>query len=1069
MDLESATPTGLDLKGSPKTSIQGEQRHTIDQIKRYLSDPARLHGVSSKQVLVYGPSGGGKRQIATRAAEEIVAGDGRKLLVADGHTFEVFLRDYHNFYSTLTGERLPPGLSTHLSVLKIKHTLERRRHEWLMLLIDVASSMDDGGPKTGTYIPDRGQIIITCSEIMRLPVREDARCPPKFTCQLDFATNAQRVFVTGLSLDIMAPGCCPAQLIKAVRGLHGSAHPTMMFLKIVAANLRLLNVSIETYVRLHRAKSGQRAPIHNSLVGATSAFNVAMRILWQALADRYAWATRLLGALAIADSVSIPLELLRSLPIHSPTESDPFSTALDLLASLRLVSMSKTPDNREVITTDPQILRWVRVHIKQAYTKKEYSGLVHSWVNNVAGILEADHASGVAGAERWWDLNHIIWNIVHAAACRHVSSIELLDFLISVSELILEDQRLQNYAGIFIDEAQRIWEGMPEGAWPPAPSDEIFYIRIKQVRIRVYLYRHEISRAGVELNLAKHCLLNRSTASSMDSLSLQDKLDELEVQVLLAHGRSFHVEDVLDRLLVKTTASPAMVAQYHHWMADFLSGVGYNVPALQHSHATMKYWSEQPKEFRHGKKDIMIMTWLEKHAILLIKLQKYRGALIFLTQLLDTWSEAVPTGCIGLWRIATLAACCYLNLEELTQAEKLAIRMLEMRPIEELDADTLRHALLFLQELGNIYLDHGRHVEAEAISRFKLKMVKRGEGEGDDMPSSWWIQLVVVLTAQGRHREARLVRDQYQNGQTGEELLDGIVAAAKKKGRLLRDLYQRAMWAEEDGMLREWKMLLRHDGANDRMTYIVAISVFGDVPRRVRADVLLGSEPDPHHYALARKSRVLQLLGCPLKALTFIGHSHNDHYPLFPARQRRMCDYVRACLCRRYRPRSSSFRGIAAMVAAGSRATAMKNDHNPAPAPKLRQSHIDDYFFILVEPTKLPCAETCPCRDATLRGIAEYASLEQKLWTVDSSGLSKLRLSPWLAHTRRRPTFIKNRDAPHLLSDQESFIRHQVDVDDPTRSLSRCWRVVHTEFSLDETLDENYIIPNSVGMPTTCR
>ncbi|RMZ91564.1 hypothetical protein DV736_g1212, partial [Chaetothyriales sp. CBS 134916] len=1085
MDLESPTPAGLRLDGAPNTSSRIKERETIEEIKRDLSSLDRFHGAVAERVLLYGRSGCGKRQIAKQAAEEIVAGDGRKLLVVEANTFEIFLRDYYNLYFILTGEKLPTGLSVALWLSKIRQTLERRRHEWLLLLIDVASFMDDSDNNTrqkiNIYIPNRGQVIMTSSEVIRSPVRANRAIAPKFICHLEFATSSQLVCLPELSLtesfETMTHGFSSALLTKSMRILHGPTSPTLIFLTVVAANLQVLNVSCETYVKIHRAKAGKRPPKHKVLARATSSFHVAMRILWESLADRDIWSTRLLAALAITEPSGTPLELLRALPVLNRTTSDRFAPALDLLASLRLVSIAKNADDNEIISMHQQIFSWVCLHTRQVYSENEYSDLIHAWVEILAGSLEVDHASGISLAERWWNLNPIIWSVINAAASREVSSCAVLEFIISLSELIVEDKRLPNYAGIFIDEAHRIWNRMFGTTLPPTLNAEIYYIRIKQVRTRAYLLVSEIYVAGIELNRAKECLIRMNTRTPTVNSKLRRKIDELEVQVCLAQEKYLVAEQLLVRMLDKLAAavSPATVAQWHNWMSIALSNQDYNVPALQHSHCAMKYWTEQPKEVKNGKTDIMMLNWVEKHANLLVSLKKYRGALLFLPRLFDLWSELVPFGPTVVWRIANMTLFCYANIDKVTQAENVAIRMLEMSPIDETHGDALFYALHLLHELGVLYLRHGRNVEAEGVFRFNLRTAKKREVKtlfvvyGDKIPPDWWVQLVVVLTAQGRHKEARKVRDEYQDGQYGERYMDEFLASGEKKSRLSRDLYQRAMWAEQDGMLREWRMLLRDtDQVQESFAYRCAIKQFGDIPSRVRADMPVEHETDFHLCALARKSKVLQLLEYNLIKMSFTGKSEDEYDDWLPAHQHLVSEYFSVCYCRRHRPRSDSieswcladkrFVREAAAAESDERGTnerienkgQAKRGAKPMQDQKLEQRYIDEYFFIMVEPiSKLSCPQDCPCREATLRGIAEYAELEQKLWDIDES------LRPSSAAARLVPASQSVIKTTALLPD-EVFVR---DKD------QRYWRWVQRELSFDEGLEENYIIPNSLSIP----
>ena len=1077
MDLESSspnTPNSTVKGGIVKTSSGFERRDVIDSVKKHLSSIDKFHGALTERVLLYGSSGCGKRRIATQAAQEIAGTDGRKLLFVEAGTFEIFIRDYYDVYFILTGEKLPAGLGVPLSLSKIKYTLERRRQEWLLVLLDVAAFMDDSNNNTrqkmNIYVPDRGQIIMTSSEVITGSTKGSKTGAPELICALELAAGPGSIYLPNVmgsrQFYHYARHLCPALLDaskSALSRLQGSNRSILIFLTVAAANLRLLNVSFGTYTKMQIAKAGKQPPKAKPVARVVAAFNAAMHILWDALADRDRWALKLLAAVAVAEPLGTPFHLIQRLPLFKGTVSDRLSPALDLLLSLQLVHITGNGADPEIITMHQQIFSWIRRHIRHANSDKEFSALVHSWIEVLAEAIKDDPTNETPRIERWWALAPVIWSVINAAAPRVVASVKFLEFVISVAELIIEDRRLPNYAGIFIDEAYKVWTNLLGKELKKSLDAESFFIRIKHVRTRAYLCVSERMLAEQDLRHAKNALDRMKLQLSEISPELQRKIEELEVRVCLAQERHVDAERLLDRILddPEPGVSPATVAQRHNWMAVALSNQNLDVAALQHSHCAMKYWAEQPQEVKRGKTDVMMIGWVDKHASLLVGLQKYRGALLFLPKLFDIWTELVPYGSTIVWRIANSLVFCYANIDKVAEAEKVAIRMLEMSPIDETHGDSLFYALYLLHELGVLYLRHGRNVEAEGIFRFNLRTVKKRDIKplfavnGNKVPADWWAQLVVVLNTQGRPDEARKVRDEYQDEKHDENFMDKFLSEGQKKYALSRDLYQRAMWAEEAGMLKEWKTLLRESSeAKERSAYRRAIKQFSTVTRRVRDNLPIEHEIDFHLCARARKSRVLHLLNRNLIYMSFTGKflpkpdeddEETDHDDWLPPHQHLVTEYFHFCDCRRHRKRSGSINPVEFIDKRFSRQSATEEDK----PKKLKQLHITDHFFIMLNPPPiLTCPTSCPCRDATLRGEADYADMEFKLWDVDDS--------------LRPPAYARFPSTSQPLIRTSALLPDEVFIQDKEKNY---WRWVQTELALGEGPEENYIVPLSLSIP----
>jgi hypothetical protein len=87
----------------------------------------------------------------------------------EGRSFEFFIRDYRAAYTVVTGEDLPAGLTLTHTLLKIKTTLEARRHEWLMVVFDLQYYLEEdiqtGLNSSNLFLPDWSRIMVTSSDV----------------------------------------------------------------------------------------------------------------------------------------------------------------------------------------------------------------------------------------------------------------------------------------------------------------------------------------------------------------------------------------------------------------------------------------------------------------------------------------------------------------------------------------------------------------------------------------------------------------------------------------------------------------------------------------------------------------------------------------------------------------------------------------------------------------------------------------------------------------------------------------------------------------------------------------
>ena len=1073
--------------GSQISSTCFELRDLIDEVKKHFSNFSRSHGALTERAILFGPAGVGKRRIAEQAGREVTESDGRRLVVVECGTFEIFVRDYYNVYHLLTGERLPAGLTVPLALSKIKHTLEQRRLEWLLLLMDMGAFMDEdstshGGQKMNLYLPERGHLIVTSREAVSGPISDRKATHSLDVCPLEVSKAAGALCIRVNMLSPDQPQCtayvqdlCPALLrVNGFRlfDLQGSPAASLTYYNIVAANLVLLNISFRTYIEICEKMNPQSAK-QSRPVALKSGFYTAMRILWDALADRDAWTLKVLAAVVVAEPAGTPLRAIKRLPIFSKTIGERLTPALDLLKALRIVEVKTDMMGIEVITIKNQIFDWVRRRVRQTYSDKEFRSLVHSWIDVLSEDLE-NEPDRRAKTHKWWDLQPVIWSVINAAAPRTVATLKMLKFLVSVSELINDDFRLANYAGIFIDEAHKIWVMTLNK--PEYSSDvELWFIRIKGVRTRAHLFVGNTQLAQQDLGHAKMALQRIKTSGGTVDLDLQRRVDELEVRVSMARGLYADSERLLDKMLDEPgpNTSEETVARWHSFMAVALNNQRLDVAALQHSHAALQYWVKQDKDVKQGKIDITMVGWLDKHAKILVELQKFRGALLFLPKLFDIWSELATAGSMVLWRLANSLVLCYANIDKVVEAEKIAIRILEFSPIQEAHGDALYFGLHMLQELGVLYLNHGRNVEAEGVFRFILRCMKTREvrrlldGNGGKVIADWWAQLVVALVRQDRYDEARAVRDEYQDPRSDEPPTDKIyhneafmnkfLSEGQKRLDLSKEVYQRGIWAEEDGMHREWKMLLREtDDVKERSAYRRAVKQFGSVARRVRERNLVEIDVDIHLVSKARKSKLLHLLDRNLIHMAFDSKKEPgegepaEEVWLLP-KQHLVDEYINFHEqdCTIFRRRTASINPVEMIEKRFTRIA----DYQETKPKELQQMEIDDYFFTIVEhPPHLDCQELCPCRDASLRGEAEFAELEYHLWDIDDSLRSN---GSGGGSSARYPTSQTLVPTSALLPD-EVFIR-----DDE----KGYWRWMQSELALGEGPDENYIVPHSLDIP----
>ena len=254
-------------------------------------------------------------------------------------------------------------------------------------------------------------------------------------------------------------------------------------------------------------------------------------------------------------------------------------------------------------------------------------------------------------------------------------------------------------------------------------------------------------------------------------------------------------------------------------------------------------------------------------------------------------------------------------------------------------------------------------------------------------PVDWWACLIDVLVMQGKTEEPEELVNSLKGGdsEAGFDELENAFLRRLSSYKLMKTVYQRAIWAHEDGHLREWKMILGE--SRNRFLLRRAVAAFGSVTGRVREKRDFQSDIDLHLESHAKKSRILNLLDRtwepdsgfvqrwdgPARDLDDVPPSTRDGDQTF------LAEFWRMCLCRRKKHRDGflfehQFKRL--------RFARLDEWTDDQPKP-LKQMTLDAWVYIMV-PTPPPrpkgCGDDCPCIDANIAGLAEQAAIEKTLW-----------------------------------------------------------------------------------------
>ena len=846
-------------------------RDLVDDAVRPFSYYAGSHGALTERLVLYGSDGIGKRHLAIDIINKIIAkpGDDRKVFWVFGHSFEGFVRDYLNIYYDLTGSKLPKGLGVPTSLLKVKHTLEERRQEWLLVIFDLSRYAEDtfsgSRQKLTHYLPERGQIIIT-SAAMVTSQFEWAEGPPKIS-SLQVANTAVELCVSHMKRHGQLQYTrdhCPVlnsnDELDMLDDLFGGMKK--LTLTVVSATMYLLGCDAAQYSRLIQRLGNASLSTFDFDVRPKVLWDLAMKALWDALADYDAFTVHVLVALSCGDYCAVPLRLLRKLDVFANTRSERLEPALDTLRSLGLATI--TTDEEPTVRIHSAIHIWIRQRKPIGIPR---GPMVISWIKMLPGAIEVDGDPDHYDPEKVWEIFPHIWCVTEAVQNMVEPSQDfgILVFLVRLADCLIADRRHANYAGMITDTAWKFWSRMTSDESVDALRNQYLYVRMKQCRIEALMSVGEQSMAESDLQRVQNACMIQELHEQYPLL--RRRTEFLGATVLLEQERFQEVEQALDVILrnPEPGVSPKTVAIRHHLMSQALDHQGISVAAYQYSCCVMSYWGSLPLEERWGQNDFTYLNWVNHHCTLLVHLGKFKGALTFLEALCDAWEEWFPySNGIFLYRIFYAMILCYSQINYFGIAEQTVIRMLEHFPVADLVGEPLLTALSALCELGICYVRFGHLVQAEAVFKFILAMARKMEADGlveedHDWAVDWWAQLLYVLMLQNKHEEVRAVRDEWQTEHHDETFVDGYLAGAKKRHARGLDVYQRAFWAEEDGKFKEFKKLL--DGTEDASIMRRMGKMFGSIKWRVKEQCDWASDLDIWEVEKAFSSRVLHLLG----------------------------------------------------------------------------------------------------------------------------------------------------------------------------------------------------------------
>ncbi|KPI39977.1 uncharacterized protein AB675_11600 [Cyphellophora attinorum] len=880
----SCSSKGVDAECSRKISVAKLQQrirsHTplyrrdeyVDKVKRALTPLEVSHGALFESVVIHGSEGAGKRTIAIQAANEICAQDGRTLLIINGKNFETFIPSYLETFQTLTGSYLPAAEHWFYSLYNLKHYLDRHRTEWLMVITDVGMYLDnelDGpGRPLAWFLPTRGQIIMTSSSLIEDCLRAAAN-----------ATSIRLRWLGDADMQRFArylwPGFDDTSVYERLMGLSGNMP---LSFAIIAANLKLLDVNLQTYVRIFETRLADRkaASRKADFCQFDLEDNVHREILWDALGDRDRWSLRLIAAMSFLDPWSIPIDIIENMSVFRNTISDRVAPSLSLLESLGIANVVENH-----VWIHPTLHAWFRSHVWLRYSWHEWLVLRSAMAESILQRLKTRSTDGFYSC---WSLGPHIYEFSDMVR-KHPGNadVKLLNFMSFVADVAVFRAQILKHGQTCIYHAQDM--ASHPGSRPVLERTALNEYNYAHARFRLaHTMVHadgpaDYSRAAVELRGAKHYVQLLKNDTRYHKLLEHSWL--IETQVMFGQGLYHALEDFILGILCGTSPiSERTRTRLYHMMARTMEEQGQPSPALQYSHEAMSYWYHYRHDEKSPTKRRRAALIIDTHIDLLIKRKKYRGALLFILPLLESKLNHSPQHPCSVWKLARQGVLCYGMLLNVVEAEQLIYRLLDSHRDgglkegvhEEIAYDIEDESVFYyfdmLVRLAGLYIKHGRIIEADGLLRYSIGVGLPRMATLGHVLNTWWQDLMICLWLRNDQNSLEKLAVEYRDAYDWNfsiRDIEGYMLGVEDASRV----YQQAMWAAEDGWLDEWNSSYL-DMNGRKFQYASALRLFGDPADRLAQgrdacwiDLDFGA-------AQAKRNKLLHLIGFDVVDLTFV-------------------------------------------------------------------------------------------------------------------------------------------------------------------------------------------------------
>ena len=533
--------------------------------------------------------------MASEAALQFSAKTGCKILWMEGRSFECFIRDYRKAYTVVTGEQLPQGLTLGHTLLKMKHALQDRRHEWLMVIFDLQFYLEDdievAWSSPNLFLPEWCRILVTSSDVRsKLDGSVDQDEP--MTCGLKFGRRATNLHVTTLDETrtkqyVEASGVETRDLDFPCFVHKTSSSIPPLRLALSCASMRLLQIPASHFqlLCLQKAQEGT-SPLW---VGYTPVFADTMAILWDALNDYNTAAARLLAICAIVDRRDIPLALVQQFPIFRNNE-ERFLAAVNILRLSAVIEIHRK-DGMPTINLHLLPYRFVQHKLQEVQDDEEEQELVQTWVDLLNDHLRMpgreDSETGASfRAEAFWPVFAHVAALcdLKPARVRQLHSIGYMLFLKRVGVFLAEDGLLPSTAGMAISHALKMCGFLRSSRVRDLQLDRE-YVHIRQIRATAFLKVSEYRSGEIELREAKLVLTTTRLANDAESKHKLRQIQDAEAHLNICQSKWPEAIRLLEEMLAspEPDAGPAKIAQRHYWMSTCKGALDDDFGSLAHS------------------------------------------------------------------------------------------------------------------------------------------------------------------------------------------------------------------------------------------------------------------------------------------------------------------------------------------------------------------------------------------------------------------------------------------------------------------------------------------------------